>query len=89
LIKRVGEGLDPAGHAPSRVIAGVETMIAKLRALICGTNFSLAYEIRNPPPFAALCGDADRHTLWRDRFRTAVVGDTGPLSLLANDVVEC
>ena len=28
-------------------------------------------------------------TLRRDHFQTVVVGETGPLSLLANDVVEC
>jgi hypothetical protein len=28
------------------------------------------------------------HAIRRDRFRAAVVGETGPLSLLAIDVVE-
>jgi hypothetical protein len=52
-------------------------------------NFVSVAEIRNPPPLAALCGDADRGTLRRDHFRIEGVGEAGPLSLLANDVVEC
>jgi hypothetical protein len=56
------------------------------------TDFALflvsALRIRNRRPFAALRADADRHTLWRDGFRTPAVGETGVLSLLANDVVE-
>jgi hypothetical protein len=41
-----------------------------------------------PRHVRGFAGDADRHTLWRDRFPTAAVGETGALSLLANDVVE-
>src|SRR2546430_711068 len=43
---------------------------------------------RNPPRFAGLCGDAIGYTLYRDRFRIAAARESGPLSLLANDVVE-
>ena len=51
-------------------------------------NFVSETGIRNPPPFAALCGDAGGRAVRRDRFQTVVVGDVRPLSLLANDVVE-
>ena len=39
--------------------------------------------------FSAHMAMPDRGTLRRDHFRIEGVGETGPLSLLANDVVEC
>ena len=71
---------------PQKEVIG-ESLILTYSLILQGFMSKMpGFEI--PRHVRGFAGDADRHTLWRDRFRTAAVGETGALSLLANDVVE-